>query len=345
MTRDRPPRKTLAVMAVLLVSIIIFVSPTLVSPASAAPNADSTSSTTVSASSSGSVSSFPVGISPGSGYETEFEYLGASAQAAQIALMKADGVKWLRVDVFCGEPYTSLISQAEHAGIQVDALVTNVCGAQTPADFASAATQAVKTLEPLGVQTFEVFNEPNCQGVSAQSYTAILKAAYTALVTADPSAFVLAGGLCPNTGSYEPYTYLQAMYADGAKGYFDAANLHPYSYPDTPLQTSASWNPWTYLPELHTIMANNGDGSKKIWLTEFGCPTGTAAGLPADCTPTTEGQQITDAFDKASGLTWIGGLFVFSWQDDATDGDFGLYTSSGVAKTSALAAFKAAAGV
>jgi len=49
--------------------------------------------------------------------------------------------------------------------------------------------------------------------------------------TADSSAFVLSAGLCPAPSSYEPYTYLTAMYAAGAHGYFDAMNMHPYITP------------------------------------------------------------------------------------------------------------------
>jgi hypothetical protein len=356
--QDRLSRKTLAVLAGVLVSSITFVAFIVVSPVSAAPNRGGpprptptptkttpTPDPTTSAPSGGTVSGVPAGISPGSGYFAKFADLSASAQAAQVALMKADGVKYVRIDVTCDIPNESLIRQVERAGMQVDALLDGPCGGQSASAYATFGTEAVAALEPLGVQIYEVMNEPNCAGISASSYTAILKATYNALVKADSSAFVLAAGLCPNSGSYEPYTYLQAMYTAGAKGYFDAANLHPYSYPLTPLQTNYSSNPWSYLPEMHTIMVNNGDGSKQIWLTEFGCPTGTAAGLEAWCTDTTEGQQITDAFSLARGWSWVGPLFIFSWQDDNADGDFGLYTSSGVAKVPTLADYEAAAGV
>jgi hypothetical protein len=345
MAKERLSRKNLGVIAGALVSVVTLLS-SFASPASASPLRELPPAPTpapAAAVPSGS-SGVPAGISPGSPYMAQFVGLSAAGQAAQIALMKADGVRFLRIDVPCGNPYASLIAQAEQAGIQVDALLLAACGGQSASAYATYSAQVVKALKPLGVELYEVMNEPNCQGVSAASYTAILRSAYSALKKADPGAFVLAAGLCVNGGSYEPYTYLQAMYRAGAKGYFDAANDHPYTYPDTPLQTNEWWNPWAYLPQMHAIMANNGDGAKKIWLTEFGCPTGTDGGLPASCTPTTEGQQITDAFTKARGWTWTGPLLVFNWQD-TSDGDFGLFTSSGVPKAPALAAFKAAAGV
>jgi len=282
---------------------------------------------------SGNISGVPAGISPGSIGEANYS-------SAWTAEMVADGVKYYRTDTNCTSYELTAIQAVESAGIQDDAIIENPCAGDTPADFAAQSTAVVNTLKPYGVHIFEVMNEPNCNNVSASDYTAILKASYVAIKAADPSATVLAGGLCPAGGSNEPYTYLTAMYADGAQGYFDAANDHPYSFPDSPSQTSDSWNPWSYLGQLHQIMAANGDGNKQIWLTEFGCPTGTDGGYPADCTDTTEGQQITQAFSQARQLGFIGPLFIYSWQDsDSADGDFGLYTSNGTAKQPTLGDF------
>jgi exo-beta-1,3-glucanase (GH17 family) len=89
-------------------------------------------------------------------------------------------------------------------------------------------------------------------------------------------------------------------------------------------------------------MADNGDGSKKIWITEFGCPSD---GATNDCTDAIQATQITDAYQQARSSsydTFLGPLFIFDWWDNTTDGDYGLFTSSGVAKP-ALAAYEAAA--
>jgi len=257
---------------------------------------------------SGDISGVPAGVSP-------FPDDNQTWSASWIPEMAADGVKYMRSDTGCNSYNQTIISEAENAGLQDDALIESPCNGQTPADFAAQSTAVVDALKPYGVHIFEIMNEPNCNGISASAYTAILQASYPAIKAADPTATVLMAGLCPNSGSNSPPTYLTAMYAAGAKGYFDAANDHPYTYPDTPDQTSDTWNPWSYLPEMHTIMADNGDGNKQIWLTEFGCPTGTDGGYPADCTSATEGQQITDAFAEARGWSWIGPLFIYTWQD------------------------------
>lgn len=289
----------------------------------------------------------PAGIAPGAMYQSYFtSSLSAAQQQAAVAQMKATGTTWLRVDVPSTFPYDTLIKDAVAAGIHVDAVLQNWTTASTPAAMASFATQAVNHLKPMGVSTYEVLNEPNgCLGtMTAADYTAILKSSYTAIKAADPASAVITAGLCPKSGSNEPYTYLQAMYAAGAAGYFDAVGMHPYSYPDTPLQTTDTWNPWSYLGQMHAIMTNNGDGNKKIWLTEFGCPTGSSGGYTAYCTDASLATQITDAYSLARTQSWIGPLFIYSWRDSgAGDGDFGLYLVDGSPKTLSLNAFTRAA--
>jgi hypothetical protein len=269
----------------------------------------------------------PMGISTG---VWEFTFQGLSTAAQQTHSNNGD------IDI---------IKDAEANGINIDALMEASGGSTTtPSSMASLAKSEVPILKSYGVNTFEVLNEPNGCGyqLTAAAYTAILKSTYTAIKAADPNSTVLAAGLCPNSGSNEPYTYITSMYQSGAKGYFDALNDHAYSIPDTPLQTSDSWNPWSYIPEIHNIMVANGDGDKKIWITEFGCPTGSLNdGFPADCTDASLAQQITDAHEQQVNMPYIGPLFIYDWQDGVDD--FGLYTSNDSPKPDSVAAFKAAA--
>ena len=284
-----------------------------------------------------------VGISPGSGFEDFFENMSGSQQQTVIHNMKSDGVQWLRLDYIPNDSFDFLfIKDAESAGINVDVLLEDFSA--TPAEFASFATQAASTFKPFGVHTYEVLNEVNTQSppITASDYTLLLKAVYPAIKAADSSAIVLMSGL---NLSGKADAYLRAMYAAGAKAYFDAVNAHPYSYPTmpAPAQCPSSDAFCSGLPNLYTIMQQNGDGNKKIWITEFGCPTGSDAGRPAACTDTTLAQQITQAFNQANVWEWTGPLFIFSWQDNTKDGDFGLYNINGSPKTAALAAFRQAA--
>jgi polysaccharide biosynthesis protein PslG len=285
------------------------------------------------------------GLVPGATFENEYVVMDAVSQQAVLTAMKADGVTWLRLDAESDHLFDHMMEDAQQAGINVDAVLQDWYIPQTPAAMATFATQEVQALKPYGIETYEVLNEPNgcAYQLSAANYTAILKATYKAVKAADPSATVISGGMCPNGGTNSPPTYLNAMYKAGAHGYFDAFNDHPYSAPDTPLQTGDAWNPWSYLAQLHSLMASKGDGSKAIWLTEFGCPTGTDGGFTAYCTDSSLAEQITDAFNQARTMPWIGPLMIYNWIDTSSD-DFGLYYSDATPKTAALAAFVQAAG-
>ncbi len=86
----------------------------------------------------------------------------------------------------------------------------------------------------MGVHTYEVWNEPNLAGfwkpvADPVRYTELLKAAYLAIKQADPLATVVSGGLAPaltSGGDIDAREFAQAMYANGAQGYFDALGHH-----------------------------------------------------------------------------------------------------------------------
>ena len=103
------------------------------------------------------------------------------------------------------------------------------------------------------------------------AYAALLRDTYPAIKAADPGATVLVGGLTGND-----YPYLQALYADGAKGYFDAVGVHtdtacnissPYEFLRT---NDGHMIPDSFLAyrEVHAVMLANGD-DKPIWMTEL----------------------------------------------------------------------------
>ena len=145
------------------------------------------------------------------------------------------------------------------------------------AAFATWAGAVAARYGTKGVQYFEIWNEPNLAVFwsptpDPAAYTADLKAAYAAIKAADPSAVVLSGGLAPaeNDGTdIDPRTFLQDMYADGAKGSFDGLGFHPYSYPDSP-DTVASWSGWSMMadtsPSMRSIMVQNGDSGRRSGL-------------------------------------------------------------------------------
>jgi hypothetical protein len=79
------------------------------------------------------------------------------------------------------------------------------------------------------VRDWQVWNEPSHAGFwsmqpFAKRYVALLRVAHRAIKGADPGARVVLAGLV-----YDSWTQLRELYAAGAKGYFDAVSLHPYT--------------------------------------------------------------------------------------------------------------------
>lgn len=230
-------------------------------------------------------------------------------------------------------------------------------GCPSPSAFGSFASAVAQHYSAIGIHTYEIWNEPNLATnwgprVSPSGYTALLVQAYSAIKAADPQSFILCGGLSPagdaaDGSQMSPQTFLTEMYAAGAGGHMDAVAVHPYSFPADPADSStASWNFFYNLPNwIYQVMVSNGDGAKKVWLTEFGVPTGTnvAGGAVSE---QTQAQQVTDAFTLAANWSWAGPLFYYSWQDGSdptsTWDNFGLVDFSGNPKP-ALSAFSAAA--
>jgi polysaccharide biosynthesis protein PslG len=294
----------------------------------------------------------------------------AQVQASELAAMKAIGITSIRLDAdwsgvqYAGRnsynwrPLDQVVRSVRAAGMSVD-LIIDGCppwaakagtrGDVSPppasaAQFATFAGQVAARYAPLGAGTFEIWNEPNNAGFwspkpDPAAYTADLKAAYAAIKKADRSAFVLSGGLAPeaNDGiNINPVTFLQDMYAHGAKGSFDAVSYHPYSYPALP-DSFQSWSGWSQMsqtkPSIRSVMTSRGDSRKQVWITEVGAPSSGPDGVGQAA----QGADLSQAIASTKKTSWIGRLYLYSWQDEgtslATDENwFGLVTAAGAHK-------------
>jgi polysaccharide biosynthesis protein PslG len=255
---------------------------------------------------------------------------------------------WTRLD--------HVVSSARAAGMTVDLIVDGcprwaalanprVESSPQPASSAQYATWAAdvaKRYAPEGVNMFEIWNEPNIAlfwqpKPDPSAYTADLVAAYSAIKAVDPSAFVISGGLAPTVTknhNISAIDFLKAMYADGAKGSFDAFGYHAYSFPELPDSNESGWSQMARTsPSLRSVMIRNGDGNKPIWVTEFGAPSGGPGGVGEAAQATALAQAVADV--KAT--PWIGALYVYTWQDNGFDPHndqdwFGLLTAGGSTK-------------
>jgi hypothetical protein len=290
-------------------------------------------------------------------------------QAHELSLDHAAGAKWIRIDInwaqvqpngpqsYDWSAIDSTIRGAEADGTNVLGVLvyspawarpagTLMTSAPNAAEYGTFARAAAAHYGPMGVHAYEIWNEENTTAGWTPApaplvYADLLKAAYPAIHAADPSATVITGGLSPATTtqtSYSPTDFLRSIYAAGAGGDFDAVGAHPYCWPAQP-GDPRTWSAWYQMygtsVSLRSVMVANGDGSKRIWATEFGAPTGGPAGTFV--TEAQQAQAVTTAYQLWSTYSWAGPLFVFQGRDQGTDTSsyynfFGLTSYTGVPK-------------
>jgi hypothetical protein len=320
----------------LLISLVSFFALVSTSVAMTAGTARAATTTTVGSSYGG--------FSPGAGILWE----SATDLTRDLDAMQATGAHWIRFDFdwpsieaskgsFNWSATDRVVNAAIARGFEIDALPTYTPTWARPAgtsdkhpptnvaDYANFVRAAVQRYSPLGVKHWEMWNEPNLSifwnpTPNASAYASLLKAAGDAAHQADSSAIVLSGGLSPawdDGTNIQQVTFLNQVYNAGIQSSFDAVAMHPYSYPALPMDpTTTSWNSFVNLPKLHDVMVNHGDGAKKIWLTEFGAPTGTSSAAVSEAK---QAQIAHDGYDAVTKWSWAGPLFWYAQRDWGTN--------------------------
>jgi hypothetical protein len=216
-----------------------------------------------------------------------------------------------------------------------------VCSPTDPKQFATFAGAVAGRYSAQGVSNWEIWNEPNLghewgsQG-NVAGYAQLLSLASAAIRAKESSATIITGGLGPaatDGTDVAPIDFLSGLYKAGVRSSFDAVGMHPYSYPVPPTY-AASWNAWQQMAanssSLRSVMAANGDSAKKIWITEYGAPTGgpqqaASSGnyfIDGGSDHVTEALQATmysDAIGAERSQSWAGPLFFYTYQDLGTD--------------------------
>lgn len=287
-------------------------------------------------------------------------------QAAELANMYSIGLRWVRIDAswsaiqyagpssFDWSTLDQAVNSIVAAGMKADLIIDyapvwarapgatgNQFGEPASASaFATFAGEVAARYGPMGVSAYEIWNEPNIQAFwypapSPSLYTTMLRDSYAAIKAVEPNATVISGGLAPaqNDGiNIGPVTFLQDMYADGARGSFDAVGYHAYSFPALP-DTYESWSGWSQMdqtsPSIRSVMTANGDSAKQVWTTEVGVPSAGPDGVGT----TAQAEEVTQAVQNALSTSWIGKLFIYTYQDSAANPDyFGLLSANGTPK-------------
>ena len=310
----------------------------------------------------GPIGSQVVGFSPGA-FILDLE---PDELADDLDAVAATGAGWIRIDVdwsrierseddYDWSAPDAVIAAARERDLEVLALLTYTPDwarpqdttdkhpPSDPEDFARFATEAVARYRPLGVSTWEVWNEPNSErfwstGPDPERYGELLVAASQAIRRADPAATVITGGLAPARDiegvELSPATYLTGL-LDAVPGWaFDGVAVHPYSYPAFPSDRQ-DWNTFAALPSLRQFLVDRGHDTTPIWLTEYGAPTGDHERAVS---PQRQAKLVLDAVRTADRWHWVGPLFLYSHRDipgganEDPEANFGLRHADGRSK-------------
>ncbi len=306
------------------------------------------------------------------GFATSFIGLAPAALDQRMADIEATGATWVRADLswnavqeagpetYRWQEYDRVARSASTHHLHVLFILgltppwarlancsnSELCPPSSPDAYAKFAGAAATRYTPMGVSSWEIWNEPNISyryhlGANPALYALMLRKAYVSIIAINPSADIIAANTAPSgtdATNLTPSDFLQAMYDNGAEGYFTAISAHPYTYPKTPL-TSGPLDAWGQLDKMHRIMSAHGDGGKQIWLTEFGAPT---QGGPRDTrtdfvSEKLQAQILSEASAEWMKKDWAGPFFWYNFKDSGASGAsaesyFGVVRTNGTRK-------------
>lgn len=284
----------------------------------------------------------PLGIATGSG----ILYESVEVQRRYFAAVKRLGIKRIRTDLawssvehagpgqYDWARHDRLFAEARRQGLHIMAIVGyepswakqyDETGRKLPPNpqlFARFVNQASKRYASQ-VAVWELWNEPNLAPYwgsqpNGSEYGRVVRPALTVLRRTDPHSKLLVGGMAPGQnieGQQHPLDFLRGIYATVPRGLFDGVSIHPYTYPTSP-HGEEEWNTFHRLGALRAFMVEKRDGKKKLWLTEYGAPTGTGEGA------VTEAQQaklIMEGIREAQSRSYVSSTYLYSLRDTGND--------------------------
>lgn len=302
--------------------------------------------------------------------------LHQAADPAVQAQLDAAGARWLRIFMTwpAVEPHRGQFNagvlatmrragQELHArGMKLQVVFTQspqwasgiddpIAPPRDPADYGAALAHVAGATRG-AVDAWEIWNEPDTKdfwrhGPEPERYAAVLRAGARAVRAADPDAMVILGPLTGNN-----YTFLEQLYALGARRDFDAVSAHtdtgcllagPYDYFREPDGRISQWSFLGYKTVLD-VMAEHGDRRKPLFFTEFGwssthvvCDRGIWIGTKlGGVGPGRQARYLRQAWHCIARDRRIAGAFWFNYRDttlaDSHDGRYGLLGFDGAPK-------------
>lgn len=203
------------------------------------------------------------------------------------------------------------------------------------------------------VQAYEIMNETNLKRewntgrlLSATEYVDLLCRSFQAISAMDSSIIIVSGAPTPtgwNDGiiAIDDLVYLEQMYQAGLKGCSDAVGIHPSGYNNPPWAHGADFTDptatfgakghrsWFFLDTIenyHNVMAKYGDGSKKLWATEWGWAVSQNLGAPnpgyefaSDNTEQEQADFIIEGYKIARNSGFMGVMFLWNLNFEAVN--------------------------
>ena len=201
--------------------------------------------------------------------------------------------------------------------------------------------QTVKHFRPRGVVDYEIGNEvnyaqdgliPTGAQYARQFLVPCASGARRAATELGQPVNLMFGSMAPGAGvggGQEAVAFLTEAYANGARGLTDSLGFHPYGG----LNPAVEPNMVTLPATIRAVMQANGDGTDKMWATEYGLPTGGTTSWSEQV----QADWIGTAYDAWATHAYSGPMIWYAGRDSgtsATDREqhFGVLRYDGSAK-------------
>lgn len=276
----------------------------------------------------------------------------------QLGVNVRQNARWIATqpskNVFNWSPSDKWVADSNDKGIDILCVLANAPGWAAPkplsypynlhdyTNFVSLFASRYKGK----IKAYEVWNEPQLNGVTPGQYKTMLVNAYKAIKEADPAATVV--GVCMNgypvkaAGYSEVNAWFNEVISDQqAQDCMDVLSWHTYTRPFAP-EVGAGSGPLDVQMSASLDFIRSKGFTKPCWVTEGGWPTCTAK--PG----VTEADQAKYIVRMAIiNRSFVSRFYVYSLSDGSgidPEANYGLFKSDGTIK-SAYVAYKTLASV